>query len=108
MNIYIGNLPSGITENQLRQEFVTFGEVKSVSLMNDCNIGSGQLRICGFVEMVSKSEGIAAINYLQGRTINGHTLSFIEALPVTKNTNINSHGDTKPDGFSRKAHRQKI
>ena len=35
MNIYVGNLYPGITEAELRQEFITFGEVASIALMND-------------------------------------------------------------------------
>jgi len=49
MNIYVGNLPLEITENELRQEFMSFGEVISVTIMNDKYIGSGQLRGYGFL-----------------------------------------------------------
>jgi len=42
MNIYVGNLPLDITEDELRQEFTPFGQVISVSVMNDKYIGSGE------------------------------------------------------------------
>ena len=42
MNIYIGNLALEVTEGELRQEFMAFGEVITVIIMNDKYIGSGQ------------------------------------------------------------------
>jgi RNA recognition motif-containing protein len=51
MNIYVGNLPLEMTEEELRGEFVSFGEVTSVTIMNDKYIGSGQPRCYGYVEM---------------------------------------------------------
>jgi len=71
MNIYVGNLPLEVTENELRQEFMSFGEVVSVTIMNDKHIGSGQLRGYGFVEMASKSEGMAAITNPTGKSFQG-------------------------------------
>ena len=60
MNIYVGDLSLEVTEEELRHEFVTFGEVVSVTVVDNGHIGSGQSRIHGFVEMPSKSEGQAA------------------------------------------------
>jgi RNA recognition motif-containing protein len=56
-NIYAGNLSLEVTAEELRQQFAAFGEVLSVSIMNDKYIGSGQTRGYAFVEMSSKSEG---------------------------------------------------
>ncbi len=53
MNIYVGNLSLEVTEEELRREFMAFGEVISVIIMNDKYIGSGQLRGYGFIEMAS-------------------------------------------------------
>ena len=64
MNIYVGNLSLEVTEEELRREFIAFGEVVSVTIMNDKHIGSGQPRGYGFVEMVANSEGEAAITSL--------------------------------------------
>jgi len=44
MNIYVGNLSLETTEDELRKEFTEFGEVISVTIMNDKYIGSGQPR----------------------------------------------------------------
>lgn len=83
MNIYVGNLSLKVTETELRQEFMAFGQVVSVSIMNDKYIGSGQPRGYGFVEMASKSEGEAAINALKGKKLRDRTVYVIEALPLS-------------------------
>ncbi len=83
MNIYVGNLPLELTENELRQEFMRFGEVLSVTIMNDKYIGSGQMWGYGFVEMASKSEAQAAISNLTGKAIEGRVINVVEALPLS-------------------------
>ena len=83
MNIYIGNLSLEVTEGELRQEFMAFGEVISVIIMNDKYIGSGQLRGYGFIEMASKAEGEAAIANLNEKTLKHMTINVIEALPLS-------------------------
>ena len=40
MNIYVGNLPLDVTEEELRREFMAFGEVMSVVIMNNKYYGS--------------------------------------------------------------------
>lgn len=84
MNIYVGNLPLDVAENELRQEFLAFGEVVSVTIMNDKYIGSGQMRGYGFVEMFSKSEAATAISKLTGKIIRGRVINVVAALPLTK------------------------
>ncbi len=83
MNIYVGNLSLEVTEEELRREFMSFGEVTSVIIMNDKYIGSGQLRGYGFVEMASKAEGEAAIANLNEKTLKHMTINVIQALPLS-------------------------
>jgi RNA recognition motif-containing protein len=83
MNIYVGNLSLEVTEGELRQEFTAFGEVLSVTVMNDKYIGSGQYRGYAFVEMPSQSEGKAAIAALDDKTLRHMTINVIEALPLS-------------------------
>ena len=85
MNIYIGNLSFETTEDEIRQAFVAFGEVTSVTIMNDKYIGSGQTSGYGFVEMTSKSAGLAAIAGLAGTKVRDRFISIIEALPLSEN-----------------------
>ena len=102
MNIYVGNLSLELTEDELRREFVIFGQVTSVILMSDKGIGSGQGRVCGYVEMPSVREGESAIERLQGKSIKGRQLDIIKALPLTRTSNSEPSVDLEASGFSRK------
>jgi RNA recognition motif-containing protein len=94
MNIYVGNLSLEVTEEELRREFMAFGEVLFVTIMNDKYIGSGQLKGYGFVEMASKSEGEAAITSLNGKRLRDRVIDVIKALPL-------SNKDKSITGFLR-------
>ena len=83
MNIYVGNLSLETTEDELRKEFTEFGEVISVTIMNDKYIGSGQPRGYGYVEMASKSEGTTAITNLEGKKLRNRVVNVVEALPLS-------------------------
>jgi len=83
MNIYVGNLSLEVTDGELRREFMAFGAVISVTIMNDKYIGSGQSRGYAFVEMPSQSEGKAAIIALHDKTLRHMTINVIEALPLS-------------------------
>ena len=79
MNIYVGNLPHELTEEELRQAFETFGEVTSAKIITDKF--SGVSRGFGFVEMPTKAEAQAAITGLNGTELKGRTLNVNEARP---------------------------
>jgi len=83
MNVYVGNLSLEVTEEELRREFMVFGEVLSVFIMNDKYIGSGQQRGYGFIEMASKTEGEAAIANLDEKTLRHMIINVVEALPLS-------------------------
>jgi RNA recognition motif-containing protein len=83
MNIYVGNLSLEMTEDELRKEFTIFGEVISVTIMDDRYIGSGQPRGYGYVEMASKSEGATAIANLEGKRLRNRVVNVVEALPLS-------------------------
>ena len=59
MNIYVGNLSYGMSEDELRDAFGAFGEVSSVKILMDRE--TGRSRGFGFVEMPN-----------QRRSRNGH------------------------------------
>jgi RNA recognition motif-containing protein len=83
MNIYVGNLPLDTTEDELRREFTEFGEVVSVTIMNDKYIGSGQPRGYGYVEMASRLAGTTAIANLEGKKLKERVIKVVEALPLS-------------------------
>lgn len=73
MKIYVGNLSYDITEEDLRQEFLAFGKVESVSIIKDRD--SGWSKGFAFVEMPLVSEGQAAISALNEKTLKDRTLT---------------------------------
>ena len=93
MNIYIGNLAFEVTEGELRQEFTAFGEVITVTIMDDKYIGSGQPRGYGFVEMPSESEGKTAIAALNGKPLRCRIIDVIQALPLSNNKDNGADSD---------------
>ncbi len=97
MRIYVGNLSSEITEEELRQEFEDFGEVESVNIITDKI--SGRPKGFGFVEMASKSEAEAAITSLNGKTLKERTIVVNEARPRTDNRGSGGYGDRRGGGF---------
>jgi RNA recognition motif-containing protein len=79
MNIYVGNLSYGMSEDELRDAFGAFGEVSSVKILMDRE--TGRSRGFGFVEMPNKSEAETAIAQLNGKDVGGRPLRINEARP---------------------------
>jgi len=82
VNIYVGNLSREVSEDELRKAFEAFGQVTSINIIKDRY--SGESRGFGFIEMATKSEAQAAINGLNGTSLNERTLSVSEARPRTE------------------------
>jgi RNA recognition motif-containing protein len=97
MKIYVGNLPYEVTEEDLRQEFSAFGELASVDVIMDKY--SGRPKGFGFVEMNNKSEAIAAITGLNGKTLKERTIVVNEARPRTDSRGGGSYGDRRSGGY---------
>ena len=98
MNIYVGNLSSDVTEEELQEEFKPFGEVTSVNIIKDKY--SGQSRGFAFVEMPSVSEGQAAITALNGKTLKDRTLTVNAARPRSDDRG-GSYGGSRSGGFDK-------
>ena len=79
MNIYVGNLSYGMSEDELREAFAAYGDVASVKILSDRE--TGRSRGFGFVEMPNQSEGEAAVSQLNGKELGGRTLRVNEARP---------------------------
>ena len=95
MNIYVGNLSPEISEEDLREAFEAFGEVRSVTLIKDKS--SGEPRGFGFVEMPAKAEAQSAMTSLNGKELKGQILKVNEARPRSKR----SRGGQGPGGGRR-------
>ena len=83
MNIYVGNLAFETTGDELKQAFSVFGDVKYVVIMHDSNVNRYETGLYGYIEMSMKSEGVAAINNLNGKMIKGRVINTVEALPLS-------------------------
>ena len=79
MNIYVGNLPYTVRDNDLLELFQTYGNVSSAKVVMDRE--TDRSKGFGFVEMSSDDEGTTAINKLNGHEINGRALRVNEARP---------------------------
>ena len=79
MNLYVGNLSYEMSEENLRNEFAEYGEVKSAKIITDRE--TGRSRGFGFVEMNSDGEGKKAMEELNGKDFEGRQLVVNEARP---------------------------
>jgi RNA recognition motif-containing protein len=82
MNLYVGNLPYRMTEDQLREAFEAYGQVSSCTIIKDKVTGSS--KGFGFLEMPERSEAEAAITGLNNRELLGRKLNVNEARPRTE------------------------
>lgn len=79
MNIYVGNLPYGVTEDDLKEAFSEHGEVESVNIITDKF--SGQSKGFGFIEMPNNSEADKAIKALNESELKGRNIKVNQAKP---------------------------
>ncbi len=82
MNIYVGNLSSRVSDDDLRAAFQPFGEITRVTVIKDK--WSGESRGFAFVEMAKKEDGQSAIDGLNGKELQGKSIVVNEARPKTE------------------------
>lgn len=89
-NLYVGNLSTGVSEEDLKANFAKAGEVATVSIIKDKF--SGRSRGFGFVEMASEEGAKAAIAMFNGGTLDGNAISVNEARPKKEGGGSRSGG----------------
>jgi len=72
MDIYAGNLPYAMTDDDLRDVFSPFGEVSSAKIIMDRE--TGRSKGFGFVTMADDSAAETAIEQLNGTEIEGRAI----------------------------------
>lgn len=77
--IYIGNLPYSVTDATLESNFSEFGPVTSAKIMMDRD--TGRSKGFGFVEMASEEAAQAAIQGLNGMSVDGRSIIVNLARP---------------------------
>ena len=75
--LYVGNLPFSATEDSLKEAFLQFGAVESVSIITDRD--TGQSKGFGFLEMATQQEAASAVTKMNGSEMDGRTLKVSEA-----------------------------
>src|SRR5437588_5523115 len=80
--LYVGNLSYGVTDSALEQIFAAHGTVQSAQVIMDRD--TGRSKGFGFVEMGTDAEAQAAIAALNGKEIEGRSLTVNEARPKTE------------------------
>ena len=77
--LYVGNLSYRMTDSDLEQLFASHGSVTSAQIIMDRD--TGRSKGFGFVEMASDQDAQTAITALNGKEIEGRTLTVNEARP---------------------------
>ena len=79
VNIYVGNLAFGTTDHDLRPLFEQYGSVDRIRIIIDRD--TGRSKGFGFVEMADNRAAQSAIAGLQGKELEGRTLTVNKAKP---------------------------
>ena len=98
MNIYCGNLPYNVVEEDLREIFEEYGEVASVKIINDKL--TGRSKGFGFVEMDDDNEARKAIEELNNAELSGRNIKVNESRPRS-NDNRGGGGGGGRRNFNR-------
>lgn len=97
--LYVGNLGYNIEKNDLEQMFAAHGTVASVQVIMDRD--TGRSKGFGFVEMGSDQEAQAAIQALNGKSIDGRSLNVNEARSQEERGGGGGRGGPRPGGGGR-------
>lgn len=94
MNIYVSNLSFTTQDEDLKNLFIAYGEVRSAKVITDKV--SGRSRGFGFVEMADTTSGEKAITALHSGNVDGRQISVTIAKPRESKPSYGSgYGDNK-------------
>ena len=99
MNIYVGNLPYSVVEEDLREIFEEYGEVASVKIINDKL--TGRSKGFGFVEMDEDDEARKAIEELNNADLSGRNIKVNESRPRSNDSRGGGNRRGGGGGFNR-------
>lgn len=80
--LYVGNLPFSLNETDLEKLFAESGNVVSVAIPTDRE--TGRKRGFAFVEMETTEAAEAAINAMNGQTVEGRQIVVNPSRPKAK------------------------
>ena len=79
MSVYVGNLSYDATDEDLKDAFAEYGNVKRVQVPNDRE--TGRSRGFGFVELTDDAAAREAISKMDGTDLGGRQIKVNEAKP---------------------------
>jgi RNA recognition motif-containing protein len=101
ISIFVAKLDFGVDNATLRSLFESHGKVNKATVAMDKE--TGRSRGFGFVEMENESEGLAAIDALDGHQINGRAIAVKKAEDRSENrgnsTFNRSEAPRRNDGY---------
>jgi RNA recognition motif-containing protein len=83
MVIFVKNITYALTEDRVRTIFTHFGKVIQVEIIPEIPITERDQVRHAYIEMPNKTEGSEAIRQLNGKIIDGRSMTVIEALPLS-------------------------
>jgi RNA recognition motif-containing protein len=96
--IYVGNLPYSVTDSSLKSNFSEFGTVTSAKVMMDRDTGNS--KGFGFVEMASAEFAQAAIDGLNGVSVDGRAIVVNMARPREAGGGASGAGGYRDGGYT--------
>jgi len=94
--LYIGNLASGVTEQELKDNFSTVGNVISLAIIKDKFTGLS--KGFGFVEMETEEAAKEAITQFNGGELQGKVIVVNEARPPRTQGGARGDSRSRPGG----------
>jgi RNA recognition motif-containing protein len=105
MKLYVGNISSDVTEEDVRKAFEVYGKVASVSV--DYHQSTGESLGFAFVEMPSDQEALAAMSALSQSSLKGRPIQVNQARtgPIDRRRPGRGGGrredDPEPGGYRK-------
>lgn len=91
INIYVGNLPYSVKDDDLQGLFAKYGEIRSAKVIT---MMDGKSKGFGFVEMESEDDGLKAIDELNQQMVGERQIVVNKARPKE------NRGDRRPRKFN--------
>jgi RNA recognition motif-containing protein len=99
MNIYVGNLPYSVQDEELREAFEPYGEVLSAEVIFDRR--TQRSRGYGFVEMNDNDGASEAVDALNGSEFQGRELRVDESKPKEEGAPSRPRNQSNRNGNNR-------
>ena len=81
--VFVGNLPFGLKDDELKEMFADFGDITEAVIIKDKF--SGRSKGFGFVTFSSEESAKKAVSELNGKDVQGRALKVNEATPMDPN-----------------------